>query len=174
MLLSTRNGQALQLLSSLDMPILVKSRKKEAYQTIQCPAKSCNKSVEYVKPTLPAGETSYKIECAYCTCQFDGPAPRMPAKSSNRRIGTDQKPLDTKYYDVLGVKTDATDAEIKSAYRRLALKKHPDKIPAHLKTPDADEEFKLIAIAYSVLSDPKERKRYNEFGPAGTQSEEGR
>ncbi|XP_077488734.1 dnaJ homolog subfamily B member 9-like [Amblyomma americanum] len=64
------------------------------------------------------------------------------------------------YYELLGVKRSATDKEIKKAFRKLALKYHPDKN----KEPDAEEKFKQIAQAYEVLSDPEKRKQYDNFG----------
>jgi len=67
------------------------------------------------------------------------------------------------YYDVLGVSRSATDAQIKSAYRKLARKYHPDVN----KAPDAGEKFKEATEAYEVLSDPQKRKIYDQFGHAG-------
>ena len=66
------------------------------------------------------------------------------------------------YYDVLGVKKDATDAEIKKAYRKLALKWHPDKNPDNKA--EAEEKFKKINEAYSVLSDKNKRYQYDHGG----------
>jgi molecular chaperone DnaJ len=66
------------------------------------------------------------------------------------------------YYEVLGVSKTATDAEIKSAFRKLAKQYHPDVN----KEPGAAEKFKEIGEAYSVLSDPSKRKQYDQFGSA--------
>ncbi len=64
------------------------------------------------------------------------------------------------YYEVLGVEKTASDAEIKSAFRRLAKKYHPDVC----KEADAEEKFKEAQEAYAVLSDPQKRKQYDQFG----------
>ncbi|KIJ04264.1 hypothetical protein PAXINDRAFT_94893, partial [Paxillus involutus ATCC 200175] len=87
-----------------------------------------------------------------------------------RKIGTQEKPLETGYYDILGVPIDATTEDVKKAYRRLAIKHHPDKNP---DDPHAEERFKEIAIAYQTLSDPELRKKYNEFGPKESAPEGG-
>ena len=68
------------------------------------------------------------------------------------------------YYDVLGVSRSATEQEIKSAYRKLALQHHPDRNPGNK---DAEERFKEAAEAYSVLSDQQKRAQYDRFGHAG-------
>src|SRR5437879_3448968 len=65
------------------------------------------------------------------------------------------------YYRILGVDRNADDKTIKSAYRRLARKHHPDVA----KTKDATERFKEISEAYEVLSDPEKRRRYDSLGP---------
>jgi curved DNA-binding protein len=70
------------------------------------------------------------------------------------------------YYDVLGVKKDNSDQEIKKAYRKLAMKYHPDR---NKGDKEAEEKFKKISEAYAVLSDPEKRKQYDTFGESGFQ-----
>src|SRR5262245_61488751 len=65
------------------------------------------------------------------------------------------------YYEVLGVQRDASDEDIKKAYRKLALKYHPDKNPGD-KT--AEEKFKEVGEAYEALSDPQRRAAYDQYG----------
>lgn len=68
------------------------------------------------------------------------------------------------YYDVLGVSRDASESDIKSAYRKKAMKHHPDRNP---DDPEAERKFKAAAEAYEVLSDTQKRQRYDRFGHAG-------
>jgi molecular chaperone DnaJ len=74
-------------------------------------------------------------------------------------------PTNRDYYDILGVGRDATEEDIKKAYRRLARQYHPDMN----KEPGAEERFKEINEAYQVLSDPEKRAAYDRFGHAGLQ-----
>ena len=68
------------------------------------------------------------------------------------------------YYEVLGVKKDATQQEIKAAYKKMAIKYHPDRNPGNK---EAEEKFKEAAEAYDVLHDEQKRARYDQFGPEG-------
>jgi len=68
------------------------------------------------------------------------------------------------FYDVLGVKRDASESDIKKAYRRLARKHHPDVNPGDTAS---EEKFKEISEAYEVLTDPEKKKNYDRFGHAG-------
>ncbi|KAG4105203.1 DnaJ-domain-containing protein [Neocallimastix lanati (nom. inval.)] len=74
---------------------------------------------------------------------------------------------DTKLYDTLGVKPDCTENELKKAYRKLALKYHPD------KNPNGAEKFKDISHAYEILSDPQKRDTYDNFGEEGLSGDAG-
>src|SRR5256885_12461981 len=70
------------------------------------------------------------------------------------------------YYALLGVARDAAEAEIKKAYRGLAMKYHPDRVASGEK-PAAEEKFKEITEAYEVLRDPEKRAAYDRYGVAG-------
>src|SRR3954447_1323072 len=71
------------------------------------------------------------------------------------------------YYEVLGVGRDASEAEVKKAFRKLARELHPD-VNAH--DPQAEEKFKEAAEAYEVLSDAEQRQTYDRFGHDGLRS----
>ena len=167
----------------------------------------CHIALEFPPPSpLPRPGSLLNVRCHQCSTVFShafypNQLPNIPGSSTNggmtrnssgpsgssgesstrrsgRKIGTDERPLETGYYDLLGVPVDATTDDIKKAYRefqahshvstpiqlftgRLAIKFHPDK---NRDDPNAEERFKEIAIAYQTLSDPALRKKYNEFG----------
>ena len=74
------------------------------------------------------------------------------------------------YYNVLGVSEDASEKEIKKAYRKKAMEYHPDRNP---DDPEAEKKFKEASEAYEVLSDPEKRQRYDQFGHAGLGNDRG-
>ncbi|KAF8127861.1 DnaJ-domain-containing protein [Boletus edulis] len=145
---------------------------------------SCSASLEFPVPSpTPPPATLLRVRCVQCQVVYQhafypgqlpsgvsvSSTPQTPNGSHSassvprkgRKIGTQEKPLETGYYELLGVPIDATTEDVKKAYRRLAIKHHPDKNP---DDPHAEERFKQIAIAYQTLSDPVLRKKYNEFG----------
>lgn len=71
------------------------------------------------------------------------------------------------YYEILGVPRDSSEKDLKGAYRKLAMKYHPDRS----EEPDAEEKFKELSEAYAVLSDPEKRQKYDQFGHAGINSQ---
>ncbi|XP_076460940.1 dnaJ homolog subfamily B member 6-B-like isoform X6 [Babylonia areolata] len=78
---------------------------------------------------------------------------------------------DMSYYDILGVERNASEKDIKKAYRRLALKWHPDKNPNNKD--EAEKKFKEISEAYDVLSDKKKREVYDMYGKEGVHGNTG-
>jgi curved DNA-binding protein len=72
------------------------------------------------------------------------------------------------YYKILGVSRDATQDQIKKAFRKLAVKYHPDKNPGNK---EAEAMFKEITEAYEVLSDPEKRRRYDQLGESWKRTE---
>ena len=75
------------------------------------------------------------------------------------------------YYEILGISKDVSPQEIKKAYRRLAIKYHPDRNQGNSK--EAEEKFKEVSEAYKILSDSKKREIYDQYGHAGLEAEVG-
>ena len=74
------------------------------------------------------------------------------------------------YYDILGINKDASEEDIKKDYRKMAVKWHPDKNPNNKS--EAEEKFKTISEAFSVLSDPNKKEIYDKYGEDGVKQQE--
>lgn len=157
-------------------PIRIQTRLRVAHTPTTCV--HCRADLEYPTTAANSAAQAVQLECAQChklwttsttsskptTTTGSGtstPRAGRPANASKRKIGTDDRPLETDYYDLLGLPISCTPEDVKKAYRRLAIKYHPDKNP---NDPTAADRFKEIAVAYTTLSDPVLRRKYNEFG----------
>ncbi|KAG1470279.1 hypothetical protein G6F56_002774 [Rhizopus delemar] len=139
------------------MSQIFESRKPEPYIKTSC--KQCITPLEFYPEGITNGQ-KVSVKCWACN-QVDLYDTNSTKPKMSKMKGTDEKPLSTEYYDLLGIKPSANQDEIKKAYRKMAIKYHPDK---NQHDPTAEEQFKRISEAYQVLSDPKLRKRYNEYG----------
>lgn len=163
----------------MDEPIL--SRKPQ-FKTIICT--KCSLELEFPLPTeSPKVGKPLNVKCYSCSNQnvvdakmLQSSQPSTSQGSSNNtkkfgfKMGTDENPASTEYYDILGVSPTASAADIKKKYYALAMQYHPDKN----NSAEAEEKFKKISEAYQVLGDPQLRKKYNEFGPGrGSAPEDG-
>lgn len=161
----------------LEFPVPTPEPRNGILLNIQCFNCQTTFSHAFYNTQVPRTPGNYSSTAATSAAGGSGEKPRLhhgstPSQDTRkgRKIGNDQRPLETGYYDLLGVPVDATGDDIKKAYRRLAIKFHPDK---NRDDPNAEERFKEIAIAYQTLSDPALRKKYNEFGPKESAPEGG-
>jgi len=99
------------------------------------------------------------------TCSRQKEQPQLPEQQQESEPGPRRSAMGKDYYKELGVPRDADAAALKKAYRKLAVKWHPDKNPDNQKA--AEDKFKLISEAYEVLSDEEKRKIYDQFGEDG-------
>ena len=91
------------------------------------------------------------------------PSKTKKSKSKNKDLNKDLK--NTLLYDILWIKQEASANEIKKAYHKLALEKHPDK---NNQSEESIQNFQKLQKAYEVLSNPKKRERYDQWGDDGT------
>ncbi|KAJ7578995.1 DnaJ-domain-containing protein [Mycena floridula] len=175
--------------------MILPSRIRAPHIPIDC--NRCNTALEFIPPTsVPRNGTILKVRCIQCQnvlehAFYSGQLPAGAANSNqntraaagdangqstangarkSRKIGTQERPLETLYYEALGVPVDATSDDIKKAYRRLAIQHHPDKNP---NDPAAGARFQAISTAYQTLSDPALRFKYNEFGASTSSTPDG-
>ncbi|KAI5449020.1 DnaJ-like protein, variant 2 [Naganishia albida] len=140
-------------------PTIVDSRRRGT--PAQCP--SCRIELSFDRPHSYSGQLQIRcVECKYVFAYI----PSTAGSASRNRTGegsstTGTNPVETEYYDLLQIDVLATQEEIKKAYRKMAIKLHPDK---NRGDPSAEENFKQLSIAYQVLSDPNLRAIYNKNG----------
>ncbi|XP_071632370.1 dnaJ homolog subfamily B member 12-like isoform X2 [Temnothorax longispinosus] len=100
--------------------------------------------------------------CAKDGTHFQNSVRKSPELYSKEQLAYIEKIKKCKdYYEILGVSKDATDSDIKKAYKKLALQLHPDKN----KAPGTAEAFKAIVNAVTILTDPEKRRQYDTYGP---------
>ncbi|CAG8729465.1 531_t:CDS:2 [Cetraspora pellucida] len=144
----------------------------------------CNSQLEFPIPKQLTLPSQLSVKCHSCqsinSYEIDQDATKFingtnsnktsgPKRNSKRQFGTEQEPLETELYEILGVSPTASSSEIKKQYHKLALQFHPDKN----KSPDAEQQFKKISDAYQILSNPDLRRKYNEFGGKNNVEPEG-
>lgn len=143
----------------IEFPLPAETAKTVNIVTVKCYSCSHLNPFDSKAKSTPVSSSAYGSSSTSSTSKTNGASSSSVGKKGFR-IGSDEHPLETEYYEILGVSPTATQGEIKKKYYALAMQYHPDKN----KSPEAEEKFKLISEAYQVLSDPKLRHNYNEFG----------
>lgn len=181
-------NKSLRLFPTPQAAALIQRLKEQSEQPKPKPATSSYyESASYSKTTSSdshgsKSSTSYSSYSAASTSANDTPSSSSSASSTSSSSSggdyTDEQSAAAKaikkkknFYDILGVQKSASEDEIKKAYRKLALKFHPDKN----KAPEAEEAFKMINGAFQCLSDTRKRAHYDQFGeedntPAGARA----
>src|SRR5262249_10111068 len=114
-------------------------------------------------PSVSSGHCGWTTTRRSARCEQRRSSSRASSRTSTTRASVDVSTTERDYYEVLGVSRNASEAEIKRAFRARARELHPDVSAA----PDADGLFREVAEAYEVLADPERRATYDRFGHAG-------
>ncbi|CAG7720055.1 unnamed protein product, partial [Allacma fusca] len=155
---------------SLELEFLLPAESSKTINIVYVKCYSCfnqNPFDTKVKTINPSSQSSFSTGSSASKAGSNSSTGNL--KKSGFKMGTDENPASTEYYEVLGVSPTASAAEIKKKYYALAMQYHPDKN----SSAEAEGKFKKISEAYQVLGDSKLRKKYNEFGPGKSDPEEG-
>lgn len=147
-------------------PVLILPPTSAIGLTLRLPVTLCTTNAG-LRSTLRAPPPLQTSLCLLRDCSFCGAL--RGCCCSGPRYGLRSFTMGRNFYDVLGVPKDADEATLRKAYRKLALKYHPDKNPDN-KT--AEEKFKEVSHAYEALSDPKKKELYDQYGEEGLAASE--